>query len=84
MPTVFIHKGYRFFFYAADLDEPMHVHVEKSGKHAKFWLQPIRIALNGGFREHELNEIERIINRRSDDISTRWQEEQSKRENRQS
>ena len=27
MPTVFVHRGYRFFFYAADLDEPPHVHV---------------------------------------------------------
>jgi len=36
MPTVFIQKGYRFHFYAADLDEPVHVHVVKTGKHAKF------------------------------------------------
>ncbi|MCE7984802.1 MAG: DUF4160 domain-containing protein [Caldilinea sp. CFX5] len=36
MPTVFVQKGYRFFFYSSDLDEPIHVHVSKSSKQAKF------------------------------------------------
>jgi hypothetical protein len=71
MPTVFIQKGYRFPFYAADLDEPVHVHVVKTGKHAKFWLQPIRIAVNKGFREHELSEIARIIEKHSASILAR-------------
>jgi hypothetical protein len=82
MPTVFIQKGYRFFFYAADLDEPIHVHIEKSGKHAKFWVQSVLLAMNGGFREHELNEIERIIDRRAGEIIARWHKEQGKREDR--
>lgn len=47
MPTVFIQKGYRFFFFTADLDEPLHVHVEKSGVRAKFWLRPIAVANQG-------------------------------------
>jgi hypothetical protein len=72
-------QGYRFYFYSADLDEPIHVHVQKSGKRAKFWLQPIKVATDGGFRRHELNEIERIIKRRSGDIITRWEEERNKR-----
>ena len=82
MPTVFIQKGYRFFFYTADLDEPIHVHVEKSGKNAKFWVHSIGMAMNGGFREHELNEIKRIINRHANEIIARWHEEQSKRDER--
>jgi len=50
MPTIFIQKGDRFFFYDADLAEPIHVHVSKSGKRAKFWLRPIRVATSGGFK----------------------------------
>lgn len=82
MPTVFREKGYRFFFYAADLDEPMHVHVAKSGKHAKVWIEPIGIAVKGGFKDHELNEIERIINERYNQIVIAWNQEQNKRYNR--
>jgi hypothetical protein len=82
MPTVFIQKGYRFFFYSVDLNERIHIHIEKSDRHAKYWLQPLELAINGGFRDHELSEIERIINRHSGDIVARWEEEQRKRDNR--
>ncbi|MCE7983862.1 MAG: DUF4160 domain-containing protein [Caldilinea sp. CFX5] len=47
MPTIFREKGYRFFFYEADLIEPIHVHVVKSGKTAKFWLMPLSVAVKG-------------------------------------
>ena len=62
MPVVLRKKGYRFLFYASDADEPPHVHVNKQGKAAKFWLVPV-VALesNRGFRPRELNEAERII-----------------------
>jgi len=54
-------RGYRFWFYEADLNEPPHVHVGKSGKEAKYWLTPIARAKSRGFRDHELNEIERLL-----------------------
>jgi hypothetical protein len=37
MATIFRARGYRFFFYAADLNEPIHVHIAKSGREAKFF-----------------------------------------------
>jgi hypothetical protein len=43
MPTVLTVGPYRFFFYAGDRDEPLHVHVEREDKVAKFWLDPIRL-----------------------------------------
>ena len=84
MPTIFREKGYRFFFYEADLIEPMHVHIIKSGKQAKFWLAPIDVAVKGGFRNHELNEIETIIKERYDEIVTVWNREKNKGNNRES
>ena len=69
MPTVFREKGYRFYFYEADLDEPIHVHVSKSGRHAKVWIQPINVAVEGGFKAHELNEIQRIARTRIAEIA---------------
>jgi hypothetical protein len=61
MPTVLREKGYGFFFYMADQYEPPHIHVAKQANAAKFWLDPLELAFNDGFREHELSEIRRII-----------------------
>jgi hypothetical protein len=81
MPVVLRIKGYRFLFYAADLDEPPHVHVGKSSKEAKYWMSPVKLAKSRGFRVHELNEIERILIKYEDYILEAWRKEQKKRDN---
>lgn len=81
MPVVLRVKGYRFWFYEADLDEPPHVHVGKEGKEAKFWVDPIALARSGRFREHELNEIKGILVGYREDILEAWRKEQQKRGN---
>ncbi len=43
MPTVLRAGPYRFFFFAGDGDEPLHIHIERDDKIAKFWLDPIRL-----------------------------------------
>jgi hypothetical protein len=43
MPTVLRVGPYRFFFYAGDQGEPLHIHVEREGRIAKFWLDPVRL-----------------------------------------
>lgn len=52
---------YRHFFYSADGGEPMHVHIERDDRIAKWWLGPARLAGSGGFMPRELREIERIV-----------------------
>ena len=79
MPVVLRIKGYRFWFYEADLDEPPHIHVGKEGHEAKFWIVPVVLARSRGFREHELSEIERILAEYQHDILESWQREQAKR-----
>jgi hypothetical protein len=49
MPTVLRVGAYRFFFYAGDRDEPVHIHVERDNNIAKFWLNPVRLQNSGGF-----------------------------------
>jgi len=61
MPTVFKLKGFRFFFYSSDRDEPIHIHVEKDDSYCKFWLDPVKIERNIGFCSHELAVIRKII-----------------------
>jgi hypothetical protein len=60
-PTVLRSGPYRFFFFASDRKEPIHVHVAREGKTAKFWLAPVRVAYNFGFPPSELNRIQGLV-----------------------
>ena len=61
MPTLAQIGPYRFFFYSNEGDEAPHVHVNRESKLAKFWLDPVGVAMAGRFRSHELREIERLV-----------------------
>ena len=61
MPTVFRHGLYVFVFFSSDHGEPPHVHVRHGVRIAKFWLDPVQLAKNRGFKQHELNEITRFV-----------------------
>ncbi|MBU0693356.1 MAG: DUF4160 domain-containing protein [Candidatus Omnitrophica bacterium] len=74
MPTVFRIGAYRFFFYAGDRDEPMHTHIERNNKVAKFWLDPVRLQSNGGFDRVEIGQIHRIINEHQTQLKEAWNE----------
>ena len=82
MPVVLRVKGYRFWFYEADLDEPAHVPVGKEGRETKYWLDPVRMARAGRFSPGDLREIERIIHGNLGFLLHVWQEEQNRRANR--
>ena len=75
MPVVLRVKGYRFGFYASDQDEPMHVHVKKGARIAKYWLEPaVKLADNSDFRSHELNKIRRLVSRHREYLIEAWHE----------
>lgn len=77
MPVVFRERGFRFFFYSNEGDprEPVHVHVEKDGVEAKFWLQPqVAVAYNDGFNAKTLKELLKIVEARADEIERAWNE----------
>ncbi len=38
MPTILFITGWRFFFYANEGKEPIHIHCQKGEKECKFWL----------------------------------------------
>jgi hypothetical protein len=79
MPIILRIRGYRFGFYEADLDEPPHVHVAKQSKEAKYWLEPVGLARSRGFREHELDEVQRILAEYRGEILEAWRREERKR-----
>ncbi len=74
MPTVLRVGRYRFLFFSNENNEPPHVHVKAEGDQAKFWLDPVRLAANYGFKANELNEIERVIRERQTELLETWNE----------
>lgn len=74
MPTVFRSGEYRFFFFSNEGNEPIHIHVESGSGYAKFWIDPEVLVESSGFRSHELSVLRRIIEDRSEEIRSKWNE----------
>lgn len=74
MPTVIKIRGYRFFFYSTDKEEPPHIHVEKDDRVAKFWLLPVRLQSSGGFSRAEINKIYKIVLKYERKLVEAWDE----------
>ncbi len=68
MPTVLRVGPYRFHFYSRENDEPPHIHVARDEFEAKFWLRPVALAGNHGFRFTELKDIERLVEEHCDTL----------------
>ncbi len=71
MPTVFILFGFIFKFYSND-HEPLHIHVLKDGKKAKYALFPVTLKENQGFKTSELKLVESIIEENEEIIAEHW------------
>jgi hypothetical protein len=74
MPTVYREKGYRFFFYSNE-HLPIHIHIEKENKTAKYDLIPIvDLVKSNGFNSSELKEIRTIIENNTELLILKWNE----------
>ena len=67
-------KGYRFFFFSLEGNEPPHIHVEQAERFAKFWLNPVSLVKSHGFRSNELSEIQKIVEENRDVLVEKWNE----------
>ena len=74
MPTVLRVDGFRFFFFSNEGREPMHIHVEQAERYAKFWLDPLSLAANTGFRSRELTQLLGLIERHRPLFEEKWNE----------
>ena len=72
MPALLRVRGYRFLFFSMEGREPAHIHVAHAGRYAKFWLEPVALANNRGFRGHELTEIREIVVESRDFLLEKW------------
>ncbi len=74
MPTAFSIRGFRFYFYSNEGEEPMHVHIEKGSGNGKVWLDPISIEYMNGFTTREVNQIMQIISVNFLILKNKWNE----------
>ncbi len=72
MPTVLRIEGFRFYFYSHEPNEPPHIHVDRDDLSAKFWLSPVGLARNFGFRARELADLERMVQDNREVFSKAW------------
>jgi hypothetical protein len=74
VPTILRIKGFRFFFFSREGNEPTHVHVEQADRYAKFWLTPIRLARSEGFRSAEILELRKLVEEHRNLFEEKWNE----------
>ncbi|MFY9562034.1 MAG: DUF4160 domain-containing protein [Terriglobales bacterium] len=74
MPTVLRSGPYRFYFYSHEPNEPPHIHVDRDDLSAKFWLEPVQLVSNFGFRANELRTIQSMVTRHREEFLEAWNE----------
>lgn len=74
MPTVLRTKGFRFFFFSNEGNEPIHIHTESGGKYAKFWLKPVTLARTVGYSGPELTKLRNIVRKHIELFKEKWDE----------
>ncbi|CAM3325154.1 DUF4160 domain-containing protein [Aequorivita lipolytica] len=73
MPTIFNQKGYRFFFYSNE-HLPIHIHIEKDNKTAKFEILPTLLIKSKKFNASEIKEVRNLVEENSELIKNKWNE----------
>ena len=54
--------------------EPPHIHVAHAGRYAEFWLEPVSLASNRGFRSHELTDVNQLVIEHRQFFLEKWHE----------
>ena len=72
MPTVLRIGAYRFYFYSHEPHEPPHIHIDRDNFSAKFWLEPVALAKNIGFRSKELRKLESLVRENQTKLIEAW------------
>jgi hypothetical protein len=74
MPTALRSGTYGIYTWSHERDEPAHMHVDRDDLSARFWLQPVALAANYGFRPVELRKIQRILEANEQMLVEAWLE----------
>jgi hypothetical protein len=74
VPTVLRERGFRFFFWSNERNEPPHVHVESGDGYAKVWLAPVRLAQSVGYGPREVRDLLAIVRDQREQLEQAWHE----------
>jgi len=76
MPTILFVLGWRFFFYANEGSEPIHIHCKKADMECKFWLDQegfdIEEAYSYNMSPKDKREVKKIIFEYFEVIEQEW------------
>jgi hypothetical protein len=76
MPTILMVKGWRFYFYANERNEPAHVHARKADMECKYWLRSaifdVTEAFAFGMGPKDRREVRQIIFEHFTQIEAEW------------
>ena len=76
MPTILLIMGWRFFFYANERNEPIHIHCRKGEKECKYWLDIDNFDLDEAYSYNMNNkdkrQVKKIIFEYFDFIENEW------------
>ncbi len=76
MPTILLILGWRFFFYANEGNEPIHIHCRKGDMECKYWLDRENFGLQEAYCYNmggkDKREVKKIIFEYFEFIETEW------------
>ena len=76
MPTVLLVLGWRFFFYANEGNEPIHIHCKKGDCECKYWLDrenfDVEEAFSYNMSSRDKREVKKIIFEYFEVIEQEW------------
>ena len=78
MSTILLIKGWRFFFYANEGNEPIHIHCKNAEKECKFWLNSAHYEISEAYSysmsQKDSRIVKEIIYKNFEYIEKSWQE----------
>jgi len=76
MPTILYIMGWRFFFYANERDEPIHIHCKKGEKECKYWLDiqdfDVAEAFSYNMNNSDKRQVKKIVFEYFEFIEVEW------------
>lgn len=76
MPTILFVMGWRFFFYANEGNEPIHIHCRKGDRECKYWLDKenfdIEEAYGYNMNSNDKREVKKILFEYFEFIESEW------------
>lgn len=79
MPTFLRIRGYRFYVYAEEGNEPPHVHIDKGSGTMKVWLANLSVAFSEGLKPAEIRVGLRLTHEHRKALLESWHEWQQRK-----